>query len=366
LSVNKILPRTTFWSGKKILVTGHTGFKGSWLTLWLKALGADVTGLALEPLTQPNMFDVTRAGDGITSIIGDINDKALVKRVLSDSQPDIVFHLAAQPIVRESYQDPVYTYMTNVMGTAHVLEAVRHTPSVRAVVVVTSDKCYENPEWQWGCREHDAMGGFDPYSSSKGCAELVTSAYRRSFFGGNDPSKPFAGIASARAGNVIGGGDWARDRLIPDLVRAGAAGQAAVIRNPNAVRPWQHVLEPLSGYLVLAEKLWVDRSCADGWNFGPAFEDALTVETVLTLFCAQMNGKVSWRIEKAADNLHEAHLLRLDISKAQLGLGWRPRWTIETAISETAKWFCQYDEKADMRKLTLSQIEAYTQSTIGR
>ena len=259
-----------FWNGKRVLLTGHTGFKGGWLSLWLGAMGARVTGYALAPPTDPHFFGITRVGKSVRSMIGDILDRQSLAQAFAESQPEIVFHLAAQPIVRLSYQDPVSTYMTNVMGTVGVLEGVRAAPGVRAVVVVTSDKCYENPEWHWGCREVDPMGGHDPYSSSKGCTELVVSAYRRSFFTAARPGSTQVALASARAGNVIGGGDWARDRLIPDVVRAVLAGQSTVIRNPSAIRPWQHVLESLSGYLELAERLHAgDARFQSGWNFGP-------------------------------------------------------------------------------------------------
>ena len=245
-----------FWNDKRVLITGHTGFKGGWLSLWLGAMGARVTGYALAPPTEPHFFGITRVGDSVRSLTGDILDRQFLAQAFAECEPEIVFHLAAQPIVRLSYLDPVATYMTNVMGTVGVLESVRACPNVRAVVVVTSDKCYENPEWHWGCREVDPMGGHDPYSSSKGCAELVVSAYRRSFFPASRPSHPQVALASARAGNVIGGGDWARDRLIPDVVRAVIANQSTAIRNPSAIRPWQHVLESLSGYLKLAECSW--------------------------------------------------------------------------------------------------------------
>ncbi|HJU32901.1 MAG TPA: CDP-glucose 4,6-dehydratase, partial [Hyphomicrobiaceae bacterium] len=269
-----------FWRGKRVLVTGHTGFKGGWLCLWLHALGARTTGYALPPPTNPSLFDLARVAGCVQSITGNILDRARLEEAFAASEPEIVFHLAAQPIVRLSYEDPFDTYMTNVMGTVSVLESVRACRHVRAVVVVTSDKCYENPEWHRGCRETDPMGGHDPYSSSKGCTELVASAYRRSFLAAPRGARPAVALASARAGNVIGGGDWARDRLIPDVMRAVVAGGSAGIRNPSAIRPWQHVLEPLSGYLVLAQRLCGgERLFQDAWNFGPRDEDAVSVDT---------------------------------------------------------------------------------------
>ena len=271
-----------------------------------------------------------------------------------------MFHLAAQPIVRLSYLDPVSTYMTNVMGTVGVLEGVRAAPSVRAVVVVTSDKCYENPEWHWGCREVDPMGGHDPYSSSKGCTELVVSAYRRSFFTAARPGSTQVGLASARAGNVIGGGDWARDRLIPDVVRAVLAGQSTVIRNPSAIRPWQHVLESLSGYLELAERLHAgDTRFQSGWNFGPRDDDAVPVSQVLDIFCSALGPRARWHVEPDPQALHEAKFLHLDITKARTELGWQPRWSLRQGLEATAHWYSSYMSGADMRDVSLRQIAEF-------
>lgn len=349
-----------FWNEKRVLLTGHTGFKGGWLSLWLGALGARVTGYALAPPTEPHLFGIARVGESVRSVIGDILDRQSLAQAFADCQPEIVFHLAAQPIVRLSYLDPVSTYMTNVMGTVGVLEAVRATPSVGAVVVVTSDKCYENPEWHWGCREVDPMGGHDPYSSSKGCTELVVSAYRRSFFAASRSGHPQVALASARAGNVIGGGDWARDRLIPDVVRAVIAGQSTAIRNPSAIRPWQHVLESLSGYLKLAESLHAgDARFQGAWNFGPRDDDAVAVSHVLKMFCACLGERARWHVEPDAHAPHEAGFLHLDITKARTELGWQPRWPLRQGLEATAAWYSSYMAGADMREVSLRQIAEF-------
>jgi len=346
----------SIWAGKRVLITGHTGFKGSWLTLWLAALGARVTGLSLAPSSDPNLFALARVESVCTSIIGDICDPASVADVFARAEPDVVFHLAAQSIVRLSFEDPVGTYMTNVMGTARILDAVRVAPSVRAIVMVSSDKCYENHETIWGCREYDAMGGYDPYSSSKGCMELVTSAFRRSFFG----VPGAAGLASARAGNVIGGGDWARDRLIPDVVRGVRAGVPALIRNPDAVRPWQHVLEPLSGYCLLAEKLLdAPKIYSEGWNFGPDQTDQRSVAAVLAEFCKGLQCGAEWQVQSSDSNPHEAKQLRLDITKARVQLGWQPRWSLAEGIAATAEWYRRWFGGEDMQRVCLDQISAY-------
>jgi CDP-glucose 4,6-dehydratase len=345
----------TFWSGKRVFVTGHTGFKGSWLSLWLQQLGAEVTGYALQPPTNPSLFEVAQVAQGMTSVIGDIRDCVLLASTLRQASPDIVIHMAAQPLVRRSYVDPVETYSTNVMGTVHLLEAVRQTPSVRAVVNVTTDKCYENKEWVWGYRENEPMGGFDPYSSSKGCAELVTAAYRNSFFNAATHSEHHVALATARAGNVIGGGDWAQDRLIPDILRAIQNGESVNIRNPHATRPWQHVLEPLSGYLVLAEKLYSQGPAfAEAFNFGPLEEDAKPVQ---------------WIVEQLTQNWgdgthpHEAHYLKLDCSKARATLAWTPRWHLGQALQAIIVWHKAqnaHKDKPDMRALCLQQISDYS------
>lgn len=353
---------TTFWRGKKVLVTGHTGFKGSWLTLWLQALGAKVTGYALAPDTTPNLFELARVADGIDSVISDIRDRHAVLNAMKAASPEIVIHMAAQPLVRESYASPVETYETNVMGTVHVLEAVRHVPGVKSVVIVTTDKCYENHEWEWGYRENEAMGGYDPYSSSKGCAELVTAAYRRSFFNPSTYATHGVAIASARAGNVIGGGDWATDRLIPDIMRAIMREERVRIRSPHAIRPWQHVLEPLSGYLLLAEKLYSEQSrYAEAWNFGPNDADARPVQAIVERLTSQWGDGASWALD-GDEHPHEATFLKLDCSKARNRLGWQPRWNLERALDEIVAWYKAAARQEDMRAVTLKQIDQFTQS----
>ncbi len=344
-----------FWRNKRVFLTGHTGFKGSWLALWLQSLGAEVHGLALEPPTTPNLFTVAQVAIGMSShTIADIRDLATVQKAMQASQADIVIHMAAQPLVRLSYAEPVETYATNVMGTVHVLESARHTPSVKAVVVVTTDKCYENKEWPWGYRENEPMGGHDPYSNSKGCAELVTSAYRSSFL----QSSGIA-VASARAGNVIGGGDWAADRLVPDILRAFEQNQPVTIRNPHATRPWQHVLEPLSGYLTLAEHLYTQcQAYAEAWNFGPNDDDAKPVQWIVENLTKVWWEDASWVLD-GGDHPHEAHYLKLDCSKAKARLDWHPRWNLENALGAITDWHRAYRDGKDMNALTLNQIQQY-------
>jgi CDP-glucose 4,6-dehydratase len=350
-----------FWRGKKVFLTGHTGFKGSWLTLWLQALGARVTGFALAPDTTPNLFTLGRVHDGIESIIGDIRDRALLAEAMKAASPDIVIHMAAQPLVRESYVTPVETYETNVMGTVHVLDAIRQVPGVRSVVIVTTDKCYENREWEWGYRENEAMGGYDPYSSSKGCAELVTSAYRNSFFNPATYAKHGVAVASGRAGNVIGGGDWAADRLIPDIMRAISRGETVNIRNPHAIRPWQHVLEPLSGYLILAERLYTDGPrFADAWNFGPNDSDAQPVQAIVERLTSQWGDGARWSLD-GGEHPHEATFLKLDCSKARARLGWRPRWDLNHTLDSIVAWYKAAARNEDVKAVTLAQIDKYTQ-----
>lgn len=345
---------TAFWQGKRILVTGHTGFKGSWLCLWLESLGAHVVGYALLAPSNPNLFQVARVAEGITSIQGDILDLPKLQSVMAEHQPEIVFHLAAQALVRRSYAEPVQTYATNIMGTVNVLEAIRKSAGVRVVVNVTSDKCYENTERAQGYQENDSMGGYDPYSSSKGCAELVTAAYRNSFLAAQGVA-----VASARAGNVIGGGDWAEDRLIPDMIRAIERCQAVEIRNPHAIRPWQHVLEPLSGYLLLAQALWEKKQdFASAWNFGPADEDAHSVEWVAENLIKAWGAGASWTLA-VGDQAYEAAYLKLDSSKARNKLSWQARWSLLTALQQVATWYKSYLLGADMRALSLQQIAAY-------
>lgn len=343
-----------FWRGKRVLVTGHTGFKGGWLSLCLQSAGAEVHGYALAPPTSPSLFGVARIGDGMAgSEMADIRDADRLREAMQTARPDIVFHLAAQALVRQAYDFPVETYAVNVLGTVCLLEAVRATPSVKAVVNVTSDKCYENREWAWGYREDDALGGFDPYSSSKACAELVTAAYRRSFLESSGVA-----LASVRAGNVLGGGDWACGRLVPDCLRAMDAHTHLAIRFPQAIRPWQHVLEPLSGYLLLAERLYTDgAACAEAWNFGPGDDGAHTVQWIVERLAAMGKG-MAWRCEETRQP-HEAHYLKLDSSKAQARLGWRPRWRLETALQKTLEWHGAWRGGEDMRGFTMAQIDDY-------
>jgi CDP-glucose 4,6-dehydratase len=350
-----------FWWHKKIFLTGHSGFKGGWLSLWLASMGAKVTGYALPPNTKSNLFNTI----GINSLIeysqfADIRDLDFLHKAIANANPDIVIHMAAQPLVRYSYDNPVETYATNVMGTVNVLEAIRATPSVRSVVIVTTDKCYENHEQDAAYCEEDGLGGFDPYSSSKGCAELVTAAYRRSFF--SNPQKSHAAIASARAGNVIGGGDWSADRLIPDAIHAFEAGKPLMIRNPSATRPWQHVLEPLSGYLVLAQELFAKGDeFASAWNFGPHESDARSVGEVINLLIKNWNGSATWAKEEA-EQPHEAHILKLDCTKARQRLNWAPKWNLEVALEKTVEWQKALEANVNMREFTLTQINQYINS----
>lgn len=348
-----------FWAGKKVFLTGHTGFKGSWLSWWLSLQGAEVTGYALEPPTSPSLFQLTKLEKRITSVIGDLRDYDLLRRSLEAAQPEAVFHLAAQPIVRESYLTPRETYQTNVMGTVNLLEALRTYGKAKAAVMITSDKCYENREWLWGYRESDRLGGYDPYSNSKACAELVTAAYRSSFFNPLDYARHGLGLATARAGNVIGGGDFAVDRLVPDCVRALLKGEAVTVRNPRHTRPWQHVLEPLYGYLLLAEKLFCEAPAfSQAWNFGPEEGEVREVEAVVKLLCDRWGAPEAYRVESAAGG-HEAGLLKLDSSKARARLGWKPRWNLETALDKIVEWSRAYQAGEDLSLLCRRQIEEY-------
>lgn len=347
--------RSEFWRDRRVLVTGHTGFKGAWLSLWLHSMGAKVTGFALPPPTHPSLFEAARLGELIDSRIGDVRELTPLQDTVRDCQPEVVFHLAAQALVRASYDQPVETYATNVMGTVHLLEVVRQVSGVRAVVVVTSDKCYENREWLWGYRESEPMGGHDPYSSSKGCAELVTAAYRRSFF-----AEGAAAVATARAGNVFGGGDWAPDRLVPDMLRAFATEAPVTLRNPGAIRPWQHVLEPLSGYMLLAQAL-VEQGApmADAWNFGPDRSSEVPV-AALALQLRDLWGSGTLELAEQRSGPHEAGLLRLDSSKVASHLGWRPRLSLAKGLAMTVEWHKRYSAAPDSaREVALAQIAAY-------
>jgi CDP-glucose 4,6-dehydratase len=346
-----------FWRSKRVLLTGHTGFKGAWMSLWLHSMGAKVQGFALSPPTSPILFEEAKVAGLIHSSLGDIRDFAAVSKVVKDFKPEIVFHMAAQPLVRYSYEAPLETYATNVMGTANLLESIRTVDSVRAVVNVTTDKCYENREWVWGYREDEAMGGYDPYSSSKACSEIITAAYRQSFF-----DKAGIAVATARAGNVIGGGDWAKDRLVPDILRAFENKQPVSIRNPNSIRPWQHVLEPLSGYLLLAEKLCAESTnFSQAWNFGPKDDDAKPVGWIVEALASKWGEEASWSFDEG-DHPHEAHYLKLDISKARQSMGWSPRWTLDQALDHVIEWHNKWLSGGNVRNICLKQIERYLES----
>ena len=343
-----------FWRGKRVLLTGHTGFKGGWLSLWLQSMGVILRGIALEPPTEPALFSVGRIAEGMEHRIADIRDFAAVKAQIDEFQPEFVFHMAAQPLVRLSYTQPIETYATNVMGTVHVLEAARHAGSVKAIVNITTDKCYENREWVWSYRENEPMGGHDPYSNSKGCAELVSSAYRNSFLTAEGIS-----LATVRSGNVIGGGDWAQDRLIPDILRALQDKQPVQIRNPLSIRPWQHVLEPLSGYLLIAEYLYTQgQTYAEGWNFGPRDDDSRSVQWIVEHLCKQWGADATWILQPGA-HPHEANLLKLDISKARKRLQWAPRWSLEVALKNIIDWHQSWLSGQDMRAVCLKQISNF-------
>ena len=348
---------TQTWSGRKVFLTGHTGFKGGWLALWLTRMGAEVRGYALDPSTNPSFFDAARIGDLLEDIRGDLKEAGRLTSALTDFHPDVVFHLAAQPLVRASYADPLETYETNIMGTARLLEAVRNAPTVRAVVCVTTDKCYENREWAWGYRETDPLGGYDPYSSSKACAELVAAAYRQSYF-----SNGGSLIATARAGNVIGGGDWSQDRLIPDLVRSFRANQPVKIRRPRAIRPWQHVLEPLAGYIALADKLLGPDGAryATAYNFGPAEDDVQTVAWVADRMAQAWGDGAQWIMDDDP-GVHEAGWLKLDASRARTELDWRPRLRLDEALKAVVAWYKAHERGEDTRAQTLAEIDKYEQ-----
>lgn len=346
----------SFWKNKRVFVTGHTGFKGSWLSLWLNHMGAIVRGYSLEPITNPSLFDVAKVADCVDSVVGDICDSDKLASSMAEFQPDIVLHLAAQALVKYSYDNPLETYQTNVMGSLHVLECIRKTPSVKAAVMVTTDKCYENREWDWGYRENEAMGGYDPYSSSKGCMELLVSSYRRSYF-----SDGSVKVASARAGNVIGGGDWSLDRLIPDLIHAACNNQPAQIRSPHSIRPWQHVLEPLSGYLLLAQRLFEsdEQRYQSGWNFGPNESDAQPVCWIADKICQVWQQGCHWQDCSSDDQPHEAQHLKLDCSKAKNQLGWIPQLCLSDAIEFVVDWHKSHLDNQDMNQLTIKQIQKF-------
>ena len=356
----------SFWKNKNVFLTGHTGFKGAWLSLWLEDMGALVSGYSLAPNTKPSFFELASVGKNMNSHFGDIRDLANLQKTMTAAKPDIVLHLAAQPLVRESYLNPVETYATNVMGTVHFLECIRSVSSIRSAVVVTSDKCYDNKEWPWSYRENEPMGGYDPYSNSKGCSELVTSSYRSSFFNSNVYESHRVALGSARAGNVIGGGDWAKDRLVPDILKSFEDYKTAIIRNPNAIRPWQHVLEPLSGYLTLAQNLFENGpSNADAWNFGPSDSETKSVEWIVQALCKKWGNSASYEIQKNSTQLHEAFYLKLDSSKARAILNWHPKWTLDVALQTTIDWHQCYLSNKDksIRDFSLSQIADYEKET---
>ncbi|MFK5893971.1 MAG: CDP-glucose 4,6-dehydratase [Pseudomonadota bacterium] len=349
--------QSSFWKGKRVLITGHTGFKGSWLSIWLHYLGAKVSGLSLKPNTTPSMFELTGLEQKITSIYGDITDINIVKHAFDVLKPEIVIHMAAQTLVRYSYENPLETYRTNILGLINVFEIIKSSSEVKVVLNITSDKCYQNNAKNIGFRENDPMGGNDPYSCSKGCAELITSSYRQSFFDHKDLA-----LASARAGNVIGGGDWAQDRLIPDIIKAFMANETVVIRNPNAIRPWQHVLEPLSGYLILCQKLYLHGSeYAQGWNFGPVGENMEPVSTLVKILADQWYGQAQYKFDTIPSDLHEAHCLRLDSSKSNSLLSWSPYWSLQTALEKTVHWYQAYQHNENVYNKTLEQIQEYMQ-----
>ena len=351
-----------FYNGKRVFITGHTGFKGAWLCLWFNQMGAEITGYALEPPTNPSLFDICGIADTISSIKGDIRNAQQLTEAMQESDPEIVIHMAAQPLVRDSYKIPVETYEINVMGTVNVLEAIRNTPSVRAAINVTTDKVYENKEWLWGYRENEPFGGYDPYSNSKACSELVTAAYRNSYFNQDNYGEHGVALATVRAGNVIGGGDWAADRLIPDCIASLFNNEKIVIRNPHAIRPWQYVLEPLYGYLLLARRLSYDGiAYADGWNFGPPESEAKPVQWIVEKMCQLLPENEGYSINKGP-HPHEAHYLKLDCSKAHQELNWWPQWSLEYALCKVTEWYQAYHAQEDMAEVCLAQIKEYEQA----
>jgi CDP-glucose 4,6-dehydratase len=348
-----------FWNGKRVLVTGHTGFKGSWLSLWLQMRGARLTGIALPPPTTPSLFEIAEVAKGMESIVGDIRNYDLLHRTVKTFNPEIVIHMAAQSVVTRSYEEPVYTFETNVMGTVHVLEAIRQAGKVRSVVIVTSDKCYENHEWQWGYREIDRLGGHEPYSLSKAAAEMAAAAYRNSYFQPSEYTRHGVAMATSRAGNVIGGGDWTPNQLVPDVMRAFADRRPVVLKKPYATRPWQFVLEPLNGYLALAEKQWVDGCLsASAFNFGPPSDRSQTVQWIVERLAERWGEGAGWTRETAPQP-HEAGYLKLDSSLAQSVLGWQPKLGLETTLDWTAEWYRAYYQQDDMRALTMEHVRRF-------
>ena len=359
MAINK-----NFWKGKKVLVTGHTGFKGSWLSLWLQSLGAEVIGVSLDVPSTPSLYEQANVSENMISLRQDIRDVVAIRKIFQDHLPEVVFHLAAQPLVRLSYREPVETYETNVMGTLHVLEGIRSVDSVRSAVMITTDKCYQNKEWVWGYRETDTLGGHDPYSSSKAAAELLISSYRESYFPQDKYGEHKTAIASARAGNVVGGGDWADDRLIPDIIRAFQNNKEVFIRNPKSTRPWQHVLEPLSGYLELSEQLYKEGyKFAGAWNFGPIDEGARSVEWILEKLVELWGNGASW-INDDTNHPHEANYLKLDCSKANNELNWHPKWDLSQTLLKIVEWHQLECKKNKCRELCLTQINEYMNTTI--
>lgn len=349
-----------FWHNKKVLITGHTGFKGSWLTLLLKSLGSDVLGVALPPENDLSLFNAANISELIDSRYCDLRDAHALDSIISSYEPEIIFHLAAQALVRKSYADPLDTYSTNIMGTVNLLESSKKISSIRVILNVTSDKCYENKEWIWGYKESDALGGYDPYSSSKACSEIVSSAYYNSFLKNIDVH-----LATARAGNVIGGGDWSTDRLIPDIIKSLMNKKPLTIRYPKAIRPWQHVLEPLNGYLDLAENLYVKKSDFSGaWNFGPYLNDTKDVEWIVNKICSIFKYTNQWHIDEK-DNPHEANYLKLDISKSEHFLNWKPIWNIEKALNQTINWYEEFYERKNAYQLCMKQIDEYNNDRIN-
>lgn len=348
-----------FWKNKKVLITGHTGFKGSWLSLWLQSAGADLAGYSLSPPTKPSLFETAGVSKGMLSVTGDVCDLEHLKSVVREYKPEIIIHMAAKSLVRYSYNNPVETYSTNVMGTVNVLEAVRQVNCARAVLIVTSDKCYKNNEWQWGYRENEPMGGFDPYSSSKGCAELIVDAFRNSYFSVKDYDLHGVAVSSVRAGNVIGGGDWSEDRLIPDIVKAIIEKRTVMIRNPDAIRPWQHVLDPLNGYLRLCEQMWnKGKEFAGAWNFGPNDEDAKSVSWIVEALIDNWGEGASWQFDRET-HPHEASYLRLDCSKARNILRWQPKMNISMSLNHITHWYKNFLDDKDMRHITLVEIDHF-------